>query len=120
MDIRLQRFFDTGGCKVMTRRAVRVHRPDAFGTALLARWARPRMQRSINDRQYAGDAITCEAEAERVDASILVSDLYQERLLPIGVRGLQHDQCHIGVTAEEDGEDDRQQQSCSERHWFSL
>jgi hypothetical protein len=35
---------------VTTRRAVRVHRPDAFGTALLARWARPRMQRSFNDR----------------------------------------------------------------------
>src|SRR5436309_1525950 len=35
---------------VTTNRAVRIHRPDAFGTALLARWARPRMERSINDR----------------------------------------------------------------------
>jgi hypothetical protein len=24
------------------------------------------------------------------------------------------------MTAEKDGEDDRQQQPCSERHWFSV
>lgn len=63
---------------------------------------------------------SCEAEAELVDASILVSNVRQVRLLPIGVRGRQHDESHIGMTAEEDGEDDRQQQSCSERHRFSV
>jgi len=63
---------------------------------------------------------TCEAEAELVDASIPVSNVCQIRLPPIGVRGRQHDECHIGMTAEEDGEDDRQQQSCSERHRFSV
>lgn len=51
--------------------------------------------------------LTCEAEAERVDASILASDLYQVRLLPIRMRDRRHDQCHIGVTAEEDGETNR-------------
>ena len=35
---------------VTTRRAVRVHRPDAFGTALLRATGAPRMRRSINDR----------------------------------------------------------------------
>jgi hypothetical protein len=100
---------------------VRVHRPDAFGTALLARYGRAPKDAEINQRPAdAGDAITCEAEAELVNASILVSDLYQVRLLPIGVRGRQHDQCHIGMTTEEGGEDDRQQQSCSERHRFSV
>ena len=50
---------------------------------------------------------SCEAEAELVDASILVSNVRQVRLLPIGVRGRQHDESHIG-------------QSCSERHRFSV
>ena len=68
----------------------------------------------------ARGAITCEAEAELVNASILDSNLCRIRLLPIGVRGRQHDECHIGMTTEEDGEDDRQQQSCSERHRFSV
>jgi hypothetical protein len=63
---------------------------------------------------------SCEAEAELADASILVSKLRQVRLLPIGVRGRQHDESHTGMTAEEDGEADRQQQSCSERHRFSV
>jgi hypothetical protein len=68
----------------------------------------------------SSDAITCEAEAELVVASIPASNLYQVRLLPISVRGRQHDECHIGMTTEEDSEDERQQQSCSERHRFSV
>jgi hypothetical protein len=52
--------------------------------------------------------------AELVSASILDSILCQIRLLPIGVRGRQHGECHIGMTTEEDSENERQQQSRSE------
>jgi hypothetical protein len=93
-----------------SRRAGRqVHHPDAFETALLARGGRAPKEAEINQwSARAGAAITCEAAAERVNASILDSHLCQIRLLPIGVRRRQHEQCHIGMTAEEDGEDERQ------------
>jgi hypothetical protein len=103
-----------------TRRAVRVHRPYAFGLPSLRAMGTARMRKSINDRHILAMPSHAMAEAELVDASILVSSLRLIRLLPIGMRGRQHDECHIGMTAKEDGEDDRQQQSCSERHWFSV
>ena len=99
----------------------RVHRPDAFGTTLLARVrARPRIRKSINDRHMR--AMPSHAR-QRLNASTRqswYSNLCQIRLLPIGVRDRQHDECHISMTTEEDGEDERQQQSCSERHRFSV
>jgi hypothetical protein len=103
-----------------THRAVRVHRPYAFGLPSLRAMGAARMRKSINDRHMLAMPSHAMAEAELVDASILVSNLRLIRLLPVGVRGRQHDECHIGMTAKEDGEDDRQQQSCSERHWFSV
>ena len=99
----------------------RVHRPEAFGTTLLARdGPRPRIRKSIDNRHKLAVPSHAMAEAELVNASILHSNLCRIRLLPIGVRGRQHDECHISMTTEEDGEDDRQQQSCSERHRFSV
>ncbi|WP_426528063.1 hypothetical protein [Bradyrhizobium sp. McL0615] len=94
-----------------------VNRPDAFETTLLARYRR---EQGYGNQSQARGAVTCGVAAELVNASILDSNLCRIRLLPIGVRGRQHDECRISMTTEEDGDDDRQQQSCSERHRFSV
>jgi len=51
----------------------------------------PRIRKSIIIIDTSSRAITCEAEAELVNAVNPDSNLCRIRLLPIGVRGRQHD-----------------------------